>query len=131
MSTSSSGGKDKDDFFKSIKNIESLILKIRTLLIKTGIENDGLDDYLNEELNKLFGLKSRRRLQNFYFLYPLISGIDLEMIRDKRQEIFNDIQRIYNKLNEVDETENENLYFEIVSDLRDKYDIDKKKNNIK
>lgn len=127
LSTSSSGGKDNDDFFISIKNIESFILKIRTLLIKTDVDREKLDNYLNEELNKLFGLKSRRRLQNFYFLYPLISGINIEMIREKRQEIFNDIQKIYNKLNQVEETENENVYFEIVSDLRDKYDIDKRK----
>jgi hypothetical protein len=49
------------------------------------------------------------------------------MIREKRQELFSDIQKIYSKLNQVDETENEEVYFEILSNLIDKYNIDKRK----
>ncbi|MBU0962714.1 MAG: DUF262 domain-containing protein [Nanoarchaeota archaeon] len=127
LSHSTTGEKDKDNFLNSIKNIELLILKIRTLLITSDIDKDKLDSYLENELNSLFGLKSRRRLQNFYFLYSMINEINIEMIREKRQEIFQDIQKIYEKLNQVKETENEDIYFEILSNLRDKYDLDKRK----
>lgn len=127
LSNSTTGEKDKDNFLISIKNIESLILKVRTLLITSDIDKDKLDSHLEKELDSLFGLKARRRLQNFYFLYPMLNEINLEMIREKRQDIFQDIQKIYEKLNQVDETENEDIYFEILSNLRDKYDLDKRK----
>ncbi|MCX6707779.1 MAG: DUF262 domain-containing protein, partial [Candidatus Woesearchaeota archaeon] len=127
LSHASNGEKDKDNFLDSIKNIDSLILKIRTLLITVDIDKDKLDIFLENELDLLFGLKSRRRLQNFYFLYPMLNKINLEMIREKRQEIFQDIQKMYEKINNVQETENEDIYFEMLSSLRDKYDLDKRK----
>ncbi|MFA5176370.1 MAG: DUF262 domain-containing protein [Candidatus Nanoarchaeia archaeon] len=118
---------EKEKFIASIKNIEAIMLKIKTLLIRSNIEEGKLDNYLESELDKLFYLKARRRLQNFYLLYPLIKSINLERVREKREELFNDILETYKRTSNLKENEDEEVYFEKISLLDDKWTRDKRK----
>ena len=118
---------EKEKFIDSIKVVEAFISKLKTLLIAVDIDKDKLEEELQNRLDKLFSLRARRRLQNFYLLYPMLNEINLDMIREKRKEIFNDIQGIYNSLVDVSEGEDEEKYFELLDILREKYCKDKRK----
>lgn len=127
LNLSSTNEDEKKNFLNSIKNIEQFTTKVKTILIQTDIDPINLNLHLDIELDKLFGLKSRRRLHNFYFLYSIIKDINLNMIRENRHEIFKNIEDIYNQIANIPSTENENHYFKMVENLNNSFIISSRK----
>lgn len=127
-----SANKDiKSDFFKSIKLLESFIRKLELVLIDQNLSNKNRDDFLKDELNKLFQIKansSRRSLQDLYSLWYILSPLNINMIKKYREKVKEDISVIFIMSKEVPEDSLE-YYKQKVNEFNDLYII--KKRNLK
>ncbi|WP_191561607.1 DUF262 domain-containing protein [Metabacillus idriensis] len=89
----------KKSFIKSLKNTETFIKKIKSLLIDKTSED--LDDYLKKELESLLylggktGVIRRRTLQSFYLLWYLLKDVNISRIVQNRIEMRKDIIDIF------------------------------------
>lgn len=83
-------------FMKSLKNSESFIKKVRTLLVDREVEN--IDSFLKSEIESVFCIGSRRTLQDFYLLWYLIKDVSQSTVLTKRNEIKKEIISIFSLL---------------------------------
>jgi hypothetical protein len=76
----------KEKFVKSIKAVDSLIKKVRTILIDRHIDTDQQDDFLEQELTSMLNVSNKpyyvRKYQDIYALWFLVHFINLAF-RDK------------------------------------------------
>lgn len=89
---------EKNKFIASIKNVESLIKKLKIVLLDQDIQNENLDEYLKNELNRLFSphtQNARRTTQSFYLLWIILDDIKLEMIKQHRKDMKDEISNIF------------------------------------
>lgn len=125
-----SANKDiKSNFFKSIKLLESFIRKLELVLIDENLLNKNRDDFLKDELNKLFQIKansSRRSLQDLYSLWYILSPLNMNMIKKYREKVKEDISVIFIMSKEVPEDSLE-YYKQKVNEFNDLYIIKKRK----
>ncbi|NRR21143.1 DUF262 domain-containing protein [Brevibacillus sp. MS2.2] len=118
----------KSDFIKSIKNVESFIRKVKTVLIDK--DTDNLNDFLGEELNSVFpkgGMNARRTLQNFYTLWYLLNNINSEMIRTHRTEIKTEITNIFELMKNVSNGNGLSYFLSKVQAFWDNFSIESRK----
>lgn len=92
--------KTKMDFMDSLKGIESLISKLKYIVLDSNKTKDELDDYLKNELEELFrGSRDvkyiRRTMQDFYFAWYLLKDINLEMVKFHRISMKKELKAIY------------------------------------
>lgn len=125
----------KKDVVESIKENEKFIQKLELILLDTDITLDKKDEYLENELGKLFNLKkgrsARKAIQNYYLLWLAIADIPLNLIKKRRSELKDDLSELFlffRNPAEVDILKNkkELLIIEI-SLLKEKYRIDTRK----
>ncbi len=91
------GNAYKTKVLESIKETEKFIKKIEIVLLDKDIEKDK-NKYLESELGILFNLKKgapRKAIHNYYLLWLSISDIQLNLIKDKRGELKNDITELF------------------------------------
>lgn len=87
---------EKTLFDKSIKSAESFIKKLKLALLL----EDTLDPqaHLSQKLTEMFNTKKTkyyaRKLQDFYALWYVLHGINLEMIRNNRESINREVLSI-------------------------------------
>ena len=124
----------KKKVFESIKNTEKFIKKLELILLDKNIENTDKNQYLEDELGKLFNLKkgtARKTLQNYYLLWLSISDIQLNLIKEKRSEIKNDLQELFFFFRNPDNDEyihhKKNALIEKIEFIHKKYSIDQRK----
>lgn len=115
----------KKQFLSCIKSTEAFIKKLRLILIDTNIESEKVNDYLKQELNKIFKVKdnsARRSLQDFYALWYFLQPINLEMIRANRDVIKSELKDIFTYMKDVPEN-SRNDFEELINNFWNKYRI--------
>lgn len=126
----------KNKFVLAFKDTKSFINKIRIFLLDKDVPKNKLENYLSSELDRLFkgGKKSRyfrRRIQDFYFLWLVIDGINLEMVKFNRLDLKNDIFEIFHFLKNMPElfwnnSKGTEKFYELSNQLKEKYKIQKR-----
>lgn len=125
----------KKDVLESIKENEKFIQKLELILLDTDITLDKKDEYLENELGKLFNLKkgrsARKAIQNYYLLWLAIADIPLNLIKKRRSELKDDLNELFlffRNPAEVDILKNKKeLLIKEISLLNEKYRIDTRK----
>ena len=127
----------KSKFIRSIKNVKSIIKKIKYVLIDQDVEKNEMVNFLKNEIEFVFNAGRqekgfRRRIQDFYFLWSLIEKINFEMVKFHRIEMKNDILEIFKFIKTIPEefqdgTLGYDHYMKMVSDFHDKYKKDARK----
>ncbi|KAF0140121.1 MAG: hypothetical protein FD122_2756 [Stygiobacter sp.] len=134
LNTSTIDVNEKQYFEKSIKSTESLLRKLKMILIDEEIKEEDETDYLAKELTRIFNVKKQkwysRTLQDFYTLWYLIHFINQERVISNRSEIKKDLAKIFESIKNVKSKE-ENPYqidqfHESILDYRNKYQKDKR-----
>ncbi|RAZ67275.1 HNH endonuclease family protein [Planococcus maitriensis] len=126
--------KVKNEFMKSISDVEKFLRKLKLLLTDKDISED-IDEYLKAELTKLFYLKhskaARRTLQSFYALWNVLSTIPYEMVRLNRTELKEEISSLFKYTKSLPPEDQDgagiNKYEEMVTALWSKYSTDERK----
>ncbi|MFD1030188.1 GmrSD restriction endonuclease domain-containing protein [Metaplanococcus flavidus] len=121
----------KRRFLKSISEVEKFLKKLKLLLVDKDV-SENVEDYLKEELTKLFYLQhskgARRTLQSFYALWNVLSKISYEMIRLNRIKIKEEISSLfaYTKSLPLEDQNGDGIkkYQEMVLELWDGYKVD-------
>lgn len=135
LNTSTIDLKEKQNFEKSIKSTESLLKKLKMILLDKEVNEEEEADYLAKELTKVFNVKNQkwysRTLQDFYTLWYLIHFINQERIISHRGEIKKDLALIFESIKNVKSKE-ENPYqidqfHESILEYRNKYLKDDRK----
>jgi hypothetical protein len=90
----------KKEFYEAVKRIESLVKKVKYIILDTDKTKDEVFKYIKNELDEVYlGGKEekyfRRTFQDFYILWYLINDINSEMIRFYRVEIKKEIKKIF------------------------------------
>lgn len=125
--------KVKDNFLKAIKNLESLIKKVKIILLDRDLENnEELHTFLNEELDTLFKAKRqrcsfRKTRPDFYILWYLLSSLNLEMVKFHRLDIKKDITRIFYLLRNSSEGFSKKDFILEAQKFHDKYAVEGRK----
>jgi hypothetical protein len=127
LNSASINKNSKDEFIKSIKDIENFIRKLKMVIIDKQIDDDL--SYANEELNKIMNVvrKSRRTLQSFYALWYLINPINSEMIRLHRLQIKSELSNIFNFTKNIETENGVDQFGKIVNTFWDKYKVSRRK----
>ena len=93
LNTATIDSKEKQNFERSIRSTDTLLKKLKMILIENDIDNE--DEYLAAELTLLFNVKKQkwysRTLQDFYTLWYLIHFINQERIISDRSIIKKDL----------------------------------------
>ncbi|GAA0752046.1 GmrSD restriction endonuclease domain-containing protein [Clostridium sartagoforme] len=119
----------KSHFLKSIKLLDSFIKKLELILIDQDLLDKKRDDFLKDELNKLFQIKansSRRSLQDLYSLWYILSPLNINMIKQYREKIKEDISVLFIMAKDVPEDSLE-YYKQKVNEFNDLYISQKRK----
>lgn len=90
----------KSEFTESLKGIESIIKKLKYILLDKDKTKDELASYLKTELDALFKgnreiKHARRTMQDFYFAWFLLKDINLEMVKYHRLNMKEELKNIY------------------------------------
>jgi hypothetical protein len=98
--------KSKIEFIESLKGIESLIKKLKYIVLDQDKTKDELAVYLKSELDILFkGNRevkyARRTMQDFYIAWYLLKDINLEMVKYHRLTMKQDLKAIYTFVKEL------------------------------
>lgn len=98
----------KQNFEKALKNTNSFIKKVKYVLLDQDKSKDELDEYLKQELDKIFkaGKKSsyfRRTIQDFYFLWLILGNLNFEMVKFHRLEMKKEIYEIFKYIKNIPE----------------------------
>jgi hypothetical protein len=126
---------EKQNLEKSIKSTDSMLRKLKMILIDEEIKEEDETDYLARELTRIFNVKNQkwysRTLQDFYTLWYLVHFINQERVINNRSEIKKDLTRIFESIKNVKSKE-ENPYqieqfHESILDFRNKYQKDSRK----
>lgn len=104
---------EKSKFFESIKSTESLIKKIKFILLDKDIIKDELFDYLKNELDIVYKGSSevkyyQRKMQDFYILWYLINDLNLEMVKFHRLKMKSEITEIFKFMKNIPNEYQEN-----------------------
>ena len=131
---------NKNNYDNAHRNVKSFIKKLKYVLLDTHKNKEELFDYLRQELDEIFKANKapkqfRRTLQDFYFLWYLISEINFEMIKFHRLTIKSEIKTIFNYLKNIPESdylENQGLlkFNQMVDDFKSNYKISERKINL-
>jgi hypothetical protein len=97
-------------FDTAFKNIRSFIKKLKYVLLDKDQNKDELFEYLKLELDDLFKADKnpkyfRRTMQDFYFIWHLLSDINFEMVKFNRLEIKKEIKQIFKYLKNIPESD--------------------------
>lgn len=88
----------KRSLLEEVKKTRSFIKKIRILLISESIEEKDVNEYLKEELDKLFNSLNRtnfrRTFQDFYVLWHIVNPITLEILKMHRHQIQKEVRQL-------------------------------------
>jgi len=101
-------GISKQNFITSLKNVKSFIKKVKYVLLDKDATKDELFDYLKLELDELFKASKnpryfRRTMQDFYFLWYILSELNFEMIKFHRLNIKKEVKSIFVYLKNIPE----------------------------
>jgi uncharacterized protein with ParB-like and HNH nuclease domain len=128
---------NKNTFDNANRNVKSFIKKLKYVLLDTNKSKEELFDYLKYELDEIFKANKapkqfRRTLQDFYFIWFLISEINFEMIKFHRLTIKAEIKIIFNYLKNIPESDYlDNLgllkFHQMANDFKSKYKISERK----
>lgn len=131
------GSAKKPQFDIAQKNIKSFIKKLKYVLLDKDKNKDELYEYLKLELDEIFKAEKqpkyfRRTMQDFYFMWYLLSDINFEMVKFYRIEIKKEIKGIFNYLKNIPENdwkENKGFlkFINQVEIFKDKYKIQERK----
>jgi uncharacterized protein with ParB-like and HNH nuclease domain len=126
--------KEKTNFTKSIKNVESFVKKVKVILLDRDVEGgkEELDKFFGDELNLLFKAQRqvrsfRRTKQDFYLLWYLVNPLNLEMVKFHRLKIKQDLQNIFSNLRNSSQSFTKDLFLEKVKDFHQRYAINPRK----
>jgi len=125
--------KPKNDFISCIKNVETFIRKVKIILLDRDFhDSEELDEYIKNEMSKLFYSKSNRRTtQSFYSLWIILNDINLEMVKKHRIELKKEIRDIFEKMKNIqDEEDGLEIYKDILSTFKQKYNYNSRKINL-
>jgi len=118
----------KTNFIKSINNLESLVKKVKLILLDRNVQGgkEALDKFFGDELNLLFKAQrqvrsSRRTKQDFYILWYLVNPLNLEMVKFHRLNIKQDLHNIFYDLRNTSENFTKELFLSKVQDFHKKY----------
>lgn len=120
----------KNNFLKSIKNVESFVKKVKIILLDRDVEGgkEKLDKFFGDELNLLFKAQRqarsfRRTKQDFYLLWYLLNPLNIEMVKFHRLDIKQDLQNIFYDLRNTSESFTKDLFLSKVQVFHEKYAI--------
>jgi uncharacterized protein with ParB-like and HNH nuclease domain len=104
------GNAKKPQFDIAQKNIKSFIKKLKYVLLDRDKSKDDLFEYLKTELDEIFKAEKqpkyfRRTMQDFYFMWYLLSDINFEMVKFHRIEIKKEIKNLFNYLKNIPESD--------------------------
>jgi hypothetical protein len=104
------GNAKKTQFDIAHKNIKSFIKKIKYVLLDKDKNKEDLFEYLKSELDEIFKAEKqpkyfRRTMQDFYFMWYLLSDINFEMVKFYRIEIKKEVKDIFNYLKNIPEND--------------------------
>ncbi len=104
------GNAKKPQFDVAQKNIKSFIKKLKYVLLDKDKNKEELFEYLKSELDEIFKAEKqpkyfRRTMQDFYFMWYLLSDINFEMVKFSRIEIKKEIKEIFNYLKNIPEND--------------------------
>lgn len=93
----SQNAKEKERWLDSTKQVESLISKLKIVLVDKDVSRD-VATFLRGELDKMFISKKQkyavRTSQDFYFLWLMLNPLNLEMVRFHRLEIKSEMLKL-------------------------------------
>jgi len=123
----------KDGFRKSIRLTDSLIRKLRTILIDKEVDNE--TEFLEAELTSLFNVDKKRnyarRFQDYYAIWYLTNSFNQEMVNINRLSIKKGLQNLLSFMKSAEkETDVSTVIDEfnsIVAEFKNKYSIDERK----
>jgi hypothetical protein len=135
MNEVSSDEQTKARLFDEIKKTKSFIKKIRLLLVDSDLNDQNVDQYLKDKLDKIFNsverLTFRRTFQDFYILWYIISPISYEMMKKYRQEIASELKEYFAFSKNIPEEDSDgkgySKFIKNISLFHSKYEIEKRK----
>lgn len=133
----SSSVDDKKRFHSCIKQTERFIANIKIILLDKDISKSELDEYLCEEIEKIFKAGSERKyyvrtMQDYYILWLLLGDINPAMVKHNRQTIKEELRSLYSYIKNIPDSDTEDnkgfKNFEIfLKEFKSKYEKDKRK----
>ncbi len=104
------GNNKKPQFEQAHKNIKSFIKKLKYILLDKDKNKDDLFEYLKEELDDLYKAGKnpkyfRRTMQDFYFLWYLLSDINFEMVKFHRITIKDELKQLFRYFKNIPESD--------------------------
>jgi hypothetical protein len=131
------GSTKKVNFESAQRNIKSFIKKLKYVLLDKDKNKEELFDYLKLELDEIFKAEKqpkyfRRTMQDFYFIWYLLSDINFEMVKHCRIEIKKEIKEIFNYLKNIpqdDWKDNSgfNKFLSLTKTFKEKYQLQERK----
>ena len=90
----------KNDLFKSVKKVKSVIKIIKTVLInRNKKEGETLEGFLSNEFEKFIKVGNTRKLQNIYFLWLLVHKSNFNLVKYKRLDMKKDLLELFKIIN--------------------------------
>jgi hypothetical protein len=131
------GNTKKVNFELAQRNIKSFIKKLKYVLLDKDKNKEELFDYLKLELDEIFKAEKqpkyfRRTMQDFYFIWYLLSDINFEMVKHCRIEIKKEIKEIFNYLKNIpqdDWKDNSGFikFLSLTKTFKEKYQLQERK----
>lgn len=113
---------DKVDFAKSINNIKDFIKNL-SVLIKHSTVNGDIINIFNVKQAQTY----TRSLQDFYIIWYLIGSTPLEVLENNKEQVLNDIRRIFSIFKNIQNQNIDDKYLEkflaALKECRNKYSI--------
>jgi len=119
------------------RNTKGFIKKLRYVLLDMDKTKDEMPEYLKSELDEIFKAGKnpryfRRTMQDFYFIWYIISDINLEMVKHHRLNIKSEIKEIIIYLKNIpasDAYENKGLqtFYKMSNKFKEKYKMSDRK----
>ena len=127
----------KNNFLKSIKNVEIFVKKVKIILLDRDIEGgkEQLDIFWGDELNLLFKAQRqvrsfRRTKQDFYILWYLLNPLNLEMVKFHRLNLKQDLQNIFYDWRNTSKIFTKDVLLSKIKDFHEKYAINRRETKL-
>ncbi len=123
----------KENFFKSIKGVETFIKKLKIVLLDKNIaDKKDLINYYKTQLDNISLQKNNVRTQlTFYVLWYALNEINLAMVQKHRLTLKGEIQGLFSFMRtlSIDKTDGRGveIFTEKISELKNKYQIEERK----
>lgn len=127
------GNEKKTTYDTAARNIKSFIKKVKYVLLDKDTSKDELFDYLRVELDEVFKAGKdprffRRTMQDFYFLWLMITEINFDMIKYHRLTIKSQIKEMFKYLKNIPSEDNFdnkglNQFNKILTEFKNSYKI--------